>query len=216
MLRLSWRTRVPGGHRLTYATDMKPERLLYAQDVPDGPRRVLGPLGAIPLADGGAVELDGPGRRLVFRAAGTERAVAVPDSLGSFVKLWAGDADGGGVYLLVNRAAAGAPSHTGIVWVDRASGALTTVIDLPLAQVPYALAAEHGTVTYATWPQGRNSRPTIWRAGRGRPAGKVAELPLTCTEGSLRMAADGRRFACAEWTARPDLFLLEHFDRYRR
>jgi hypothetical protein len=46
------------------------------------------------------------------------------------------------------------------------------------------------------------------------PAAKVALLSA-CDEGTLTMSADGRRFVCAERTAKSDLFLLENFGRYR-
>ena len=136
--------------------------------------------------------------------------------------LWDTDADGGGAYVQsVTKIVAGATSRRRGFRLDRASGALTVVLDLPATQFPAPLAAQDlaaqdGAVIYATWPPDREvGRPTVWRAHPGRSPMKVAELPLKCIGGALTMSANGRRFACAEWTRRPDLFLLEHFDRYR-
>jgi serine/threonine-protein kinase len=208
---------VPGGHSVTYAHGARPSPL-YAQEFPGGPRRVIGRADALPFADGGTVEFDVPGRRLLFSAAdGAPGAVALPDSLGAILELWGVDADGGSAYLQVLRAAAGVPPHFQIVRVDRGSGALTTVVDLPTAPAPYLLAVERGVMDYATWRRGPDGgRPTVWRVRPGRPAARVATLASACDQATLTMSADGRRFACAERTERPDVFLLEHFDRYRR
>jgi len=40
-------------------------------------------------------------------------------------------------------------------------------------------------------------------------------LPFACAEESLVMSVDRRRFACARRIARPDLFIIDRFDRYR-
>ena len=186
---------------------------LYAQDVPDGPRRVIGQVGALPLANGGMVELDGPDRRLVFRtAAGMTRTVVLPDSLGAVFALWAADADGSGAYVR----SAGLSGHIKIVRVDRESGAPTTILEHPLAQLPYVLAAQRGVVVYATWPPGDYSgRATIWQVRPGEPSKAVTILPFACDAETLTMSADGRRFACARRTGKPDLFMIEGFDRYR-
>jgi hypothetical protein len=206
---------IPGGHQMTYSGFERPTKL-YAQEFPDGQRRPIGRAGALPLADGGTVELDAR-RGLVFRTAvGMERAVPVADSLGGFVRLWAADADGGGAYLLGVPAAAGAQPRSRVVRVDRESGNLTGVVDLPFGQVPYVLAAQHGTVVYATWVQGRDGlRPIVWRVMPRRSPQRVVELPRVCGEGTLTMGVNGRRFACAERTTTTDLFLIENFDRYR-
>lgn len=159
----------------------------------------------------------------VFRTTnGSERVIALPDSLGGFVQLWATDAGGSGAYLQASKVVPGAPPLRAVIRFDRASGASTVVLDLPTQQVPSPLGAQDLTardraVVYATWPPGPEvGRPTVWRAWPGRPPARVAELPLECIGGTLTMSADGRRFACAEWTRRPDLFLLEYFDRYRQ
>ena len=203
---------VPGGHQLLYAGTARPAPL-YAQDVPGGTRHVIGQAGALPFSGGGMVELERTGRRLVFRGpAGAERTIALPDSLGGFPSLWAADADGGAAYVR----STGQSTRQRVVRVDRASGTLSEVLDLPMTQVPYVLAAERGTVVYATWRRGGDgNRPTVWRVKAGGPTTRVALLSA-CDEGTLTMSADGRRFVCAERAAKSDLFLLEHFDRYRR
>jgi len=43
----------------------------------------------------------------------------------------------------------------------------------------------------------------------------VTMLPFACDRETLTMSADGRRFSCARRTSRPDLFLIDRFDRYR-
>jgi len=206
---LGW---VFGSHRLLYANAARPTPL-YAQDVPDGARRVVAGVGAIPFADGGMVELDAPDRRLVFRtAAGSIRNVAISDSLGTIFDLWGADADGSGAYLRT----LGLSAPVKIVRVDRESGAPSTTIDQPTDQVPYVLAAERRNVVYATWPiRDPTGRPTIWQVRTGRPSTKVMVLPFACAEESLAMSADRRRFACARRIARPDLFIIDRFDRYR-
>jgi len=206
---LGW---ISGSHRLLYANSARPTPL-YAQDVPDGARRVLAGVGAIPFADGGMVELDAPVRRLVFRtAAGSMRNVAIPDSLGAIFGLWGADTDGSGAYVHTLGPSAGVK----IVRVDRESGVPSTTLDQPGRQRPYLLAAERGIVVYATWPIGDPAgRPTIWQVRTGRPSTKVMVMPFACAEESLAMSADRRRFACARRIARPDLFIIDRFDRYR-
>ena len=208
---------VPGGHRLTYNDAARPTDL-FAQDVPDGLRRVIGRVGARPLADGGTVELDAPGRHLVFRTNdGKERLVALPDSLDGFKTLWAADADGSGAYLVYSAGAPGTPARIRIIRIDRASGAIAAEVELAVFQFPQALAVDHGAMVYATWAQFYEaSRPTLWRARRGQRPAMVSKLPLECNEGTLTMSADGQRFTCARWTGTSDLFQLENFDRYRR
>jgi hypothetical protein len=158
------------------------------------------------------VELDGTSRRLVFRdSAGAEQSIAVSNSLGGFPSLWAADADGSGAYVR----SMGISSRMRVVRVDRRSGMLAEVLEQPMTQIPYPLAADHGTVTYATWARGRDgNRPTIWRVHAGAAPTKVTLLS-PCEEETLTMSADGRRFVCAERTSKSDIFLLEHFDRYR-
>jgi tRNA A-37 threonylcarbamoyl transferase component Bud32 len=204
---LGW---VFGSHRLLYASGRPTS--LYAQDIPDGARRVLDP-GGIWFADGSMVELDGPDRRLTFRTAtGSVRNVAISDSLGAILDLWGADADGSGAYVHTLGPAAGVK----IVRVDRESGAPSTTIEQPAQQRPYLLAAERGIVVYATWPIGDPAgRPTIWQVRTGRPSTKVMVLPFACAEESLVMSVDRRRFACARRIARPDLFIIDRFDRYR-
>jgi dipeptidyl aminopeptidase/acylaminoacyl peptidase len=209
---------VPGGHRLTYA-GTAPGAPVHAQEVPDGPRRVVGPAGTLLLADGATVALDVLRRRLVVRVAdGAERVVQLPDSLGGFLTFAGADEDGGGAYVLGAPAAPGATARSRFVRVDRASGALTPVaLDLPADQGAASLSTRAGTLVYATWPPRRiRGRPTVWRLRPGRRPVKVAALPLECGAGSLTMSADGRRFACRESTVKPDLYLLEGFDRYRQ
>ena len=93
---------------------------------------------------------------------------------------------------------------------------LAEVLDQPLNRRPYPLAADHGTLVYATWERGRDgNRPTVWRVRAGGVPSKMALLPA-CEEETLTMSADGRRFACAERTSTSDLFLLEQFSRYRQ
>jgi hypothetical protein len=83
--------------------------------------------------------------------------------------------------------------------------------------VPYALAATGSVVEFATWRRGRDGgRPTVWRVRPGQPATRVATLTFACDQGTLGMSADGRKFACAERSNRQDVFLFEHFDRYRQ
>jgi hypothetical protein len=159
------------------------------------------------------VELDGTSRRLVFRdPAGAEQNVVVPNSLGGFPGLWAADADGSGAYVR----SMGISSRIRVVRVDRGSGMLAEVLDQPMTRIPYPLVADHGTVTYATRARGRDGhRPTIWRVHAGAVPMK-GTLLSPCEEETLTMSADGRRFVCAERTAKSDIFLLEHFDRYRQ
>jgi hypothetical protein len=202
---------VPGAHRMVYAGLARPAPL-YAHDVPGGARHVIGRAGALPTAGGGTVELNATRRQVVFRdSAGSERSIALPNAFGGFPNLWAVDADGSGAYVH----SAGIAAHLRIVRVDRASGELAEVLDRPVTRIPYPLAADHGTVTYATWERGRDgNRPTIWRVRAGGVPSKVTLLSA-CEEETLSMSADGRRFVCAERTSKSDLFLLEHFDRYR-
>jgi Tol biopolymer transport system component len=203
---------VPGAHQLTYAGNAVPAPL-YAQAVPDGARRVIGRVGALPVADGGMVELDGPARSLMFHvAAGTTRSIALPDSLGAIFGLSAADPDGSGAYV----STAGLSGRIKVVRVDRESGAPTTILEQPLGWPPYVLAAQRGIVVYATWPPGDYSgRATIWQVPPKGPSKRVTVLPSACDRETLTMSADGRRFTCARRTPRPDLFMIDRFDRYR-
>ena len=203
---------VPRTHQLTYGGNAVPAPL-YAQEVPDGTRRVIGRVGALPFADGGTVELDEPDRRLVFRTAtGMVHSVALSDSLGSIFGLWAADADGSGAYVRTAALSGGVK----IVRVDRESGATTTILERAVDRLPYVLSAERGIVVYATWPpRDYNGRPTIWQVRPGRPSTMVTVLPFACDAETLTMSADGRRFACARRTGGPDLFMIDRFDRYR-
>jgi hypothetical protein len=204
---------LPGTNRLLYS-GYRPTDSLYAQEVPDGVRRVVGGLDDVPLPDGGTAALDSTGRGVVFRSVqGTKRVVILPDSLGQITELGRSDDDAGGVLVAVTRAAAGAAARLRIVHLDRASGAFWIADDVETMQSSTVLASKRGEVVYATWVVGQElGHPTVWRTAPGHAPAKVAELPLECAAGWLTMSASGSRFVCGAITnRRPDLYQIEHF-----
>jgi hypothetical protein len=214
----------PGIHRLLYmAWSGREKRQLYWQDLPRGARRRAPDpgLGAAfyPLADGGfAVYGPGPKRVLAFRdSSGNEvSSVTLPDSLGAVIIPVGEDVDHTGILLT-----AGTVSTVSmpLVRVDRQSGRLTLIGMVPSfgASVTRVLSGSAAGATYATWRRGaRTGTPTLWRVAPGRPNIRLRDLPMECDDQSLVASANLKRFICISSAERPDIFLLEQFDRYSR
>lgn len=207
----------PNRHRLMYQRWGPKEA--FAQEFPRGARHLVARVeegqGVLPLPDSGVV-VQVAVHHLVFLGpdGARMREIVLPDSLGDDVSLWGVDGDGRSVYV---RAISLAPYRPRLFRVDRASGVLALMGDLPIATAPMALGGR-GSVLYATWVPGllHGGHPTIWRFPPGGPAGRVRELPLECDTWTLSMALDERRFVCTASVSTSDIFLVQHIDTFRR
>jgi Tol biopolymer transport system component len=206
----------PNRHRLMYQR-WAPKLEAFVQELPQGARHLAAQVedgqGILPLPDGGMVVQVAVFHLVFLDPNGTRISeIVLPDSLGDDVSLFSADADGRSIYV---RAIPLAPYRPHLFRVDRTSGALALMDELPIAKAPQPLGARHN-VQYATWEPGSVHHPTIWRLPPGGPATKVRELPFECDPSTLSMSLDERRFVCSASVSTMDIFLVEHLDTFRR
>ena len=208
----------PDRRRLMYrenARRLEQARRFVWQDFPDGAAHTARPssLLAVTLLAGGELAEQEPGGRIVYRdSTGAEvGSAALPDSLGG-ARLVGADTSGDGVMLVTL-------PPVRLVRLDRRTAAVARVGSIPAAAgLSTVFGAAASGAFYATVPPGSATgrRPTLWRTTPRTGPTRVRELPLECDRFSLRASADVRRFACTARVERPDIFLLERFDQFRR